>query len=50
MLKNEYNAYIDIIDLILRDDKKIYITDSDIRLNRDGIELISIALKNKRTL
>ena len=48
--KNEYNAYIDITDLISKDDKKIYIEDSDIRLNRDGIELISIALKNKRTL
>lgn len=49
-VKEKYDINIDLNTNIKIDDKDIESFNSDVQLNRNGIELISIALKNKRTL
>ena len=49
-VKEEYDINIDLNTIIEIDDKDIKSFNDDVQLNRNGIELISIALKNKRTL
>ncbi len=49
-VKEEYDINIDSNTSIEIDDKDIESFGSDVKLNRNGVELISIALKNKRTL
>lgn len=49
-VKEEYDINIDLNTIIEIDDKYIKSFNDDVQLNRNGIELISIALKNKSTL
>lgn len=49
-VKEGYDINIDLNTIIEIDDKDIKSFNDDVQLNRNGIELISIALKNKRTL
>lgn len=49
-VKEKYDINIDLNTSIKIDDKDIESFNNDVQLNRNGVELISIALKNKRTL